>query len=116
MSYPPIIIPERRHHRLAAQIAAQAALGDHVEVMEAIDDMHAADLPIVAALLARLAVTGTTTNGSRRLPYDSVYTTTEAREAHRRYAHGERTGWVVAGERAYGRERKRAERAMKAGR
>lgn len=43
-----------------------------------------------------------------RPPVKNTHTVSEAREAHRRHQRGDRTEWVVKGERQYQREIKRA--------
>lgn len=52
-------------------------------------------------------------DGRGRPVSERTHTEADAREAHRRWARGERGEWVQAGERQYQREIKRSERARR---
>lgn len=51
--------------------------------------------------------------GRREIPSPFTYTAREAKAAHALHAAGEESDWVRDGERAYQRERKRAERQQR---
>lgn len=101
------IVPTMRHLRIARQLAITSREAGSVEVLAEIGDLQYDDLPLVAVALARMAWAERETPRTERRGQprndQREWTVDEAREAHRRYHHGERDEWVVAGERAYHR-------------